>query len=263
MKFKNFIVSVLFGLLPAFCLSQTSEKTLQTTQYQGFTLHCSTEDTAVLPAVGRLVERGQKQIESFFGRPFPQRFEVWIYPDRAMLDRRWQEDWKDTSFHSACWMVASGVGAKLDLLSPRVWSEQACEHTYSDTAAVYKLLAHELVHVYHGQFCRKPDFEGMDVLGWWVEGLATLASGQLDSARLARVRTLVRAGKAPAHLADFWSGPNRYGLAGSVIASLDAAQGRKTMFSLLPLTTDAELFEALKADEPGILAAWRRYLGFD
>ena len=45
---------------------------------------------------------------------------------------------------------------------------------------VQALIAHELVHVYHGQRSPRPDFHGMDDVGWFVEGLAVLASGQLE-----------------------------------------------------------------------------------
>jgi hypothetical protein len=39
----------------------------------------------------------------------------------------WQKDWNEPRFKSECWMVASGVASKLDVISPKSWDKQACD----------------------------------------------------------------------------------------------------------------------------------------
>ena len=258
--------------LPLGVLAQTAAFSWSAVENDAFTLYFSGADSARTPQLAATLAGGASSVRAFFTQPFPRRFDVWCFPDRPSLDRQWQHDWGDSTFQSACWMVAAGVAQRLDLLSPAVWSAQACEHRdplagggtalrrQKDSVEFQRLLTHELVHVYHGQHCRVPDFAGMDALGWWVEGLATYASGQLDSARLQRVRSLLREGKAPAQLSEFWSGPERYGLAGSVVAALDVHYGRSTLLRLLPLSTSAEIYAELHADEADILRIWRTYL---
>ena len=264
-----FLLTALSAGAPA-GFAQSPAISWQTIENKSFTLHFTAPDTDILPVLVQTLEQGAATNAAFFERPFPQRFDVWCFPDRALLDRQWQQDWGDSTFQSACWMVASGVAKRLDLLSPRMWEAQACEHRSpflaADSAAYARrmdefrrLLTHELTHVFHGQHCRIPDFTGMDALGWWVEGLATYVSGQLDSARIERVRTLLREGKAPAGLDQFWSGPNRYGLSGSVVAALDARYGRAMLLRLLPLTTPAEVFETLGANEAELLTYWKHW----
>lgn len=156
-------------------------------------------------------------------------------------------------------MVASGVGHRLDILSPRAWAAEACEHKMEDTLALRRLLQHELVHVFHGQHNAKPDFAGMDELGWWIEGIAVYASGQLDEARLGRVRDLLARDAYPAHLQEFWSGKDKYGLAGSMAAWVDKSKGRAASFDLLTCTDTSQILKSLQTDEAALLQAWEEY----
>jgi hypothetical protein len=110
-----------------------------------------------------MLEKGAQSTEQFFGAPFKKNFGVFVYPTRNDLDSQWQKDWNMPQFKSECWMVASGVAAKLDMISPAVWSKEACEHSYADTVKTQRLITHELVHVYHGQSNASPDFS--DVTG--------------------------------------------------------------------------------------------------
>lgn len=222
-----------------------------------FTLHCAPADSAaLLPCLSD----GARAVEQFFGHPFPRKFDVYVFPDRAALDKQWRQDWGDSTFQSACWMVASGVAHRLDILSPRAWKEEACEHKAEDTVALRKLLQHELAHVYHGQHNPKPDFAGMDEMGWWIEGIAVYASGQLDSARLGGVRDLLARKATPEHLQQFWSGKNKYGLAGSLSACLDALGGRQVLYQLLACTSTEQALALLRTDEPALLSLWRKQL---
>ncbi|MBV6439736.1 MAG: hypothetical protein DYG98_09730 [Haliscomenobacteraceae bacterium CHB4] len=221
-----------------------------------FTLHGAPEDSALL--YPRLTA-GVDAVEQFFGQPFSRKFDVYVFPHRASLDKQWQQDWGDPTFQSACWMVASGVAHRLDILSPRVWATEACEHKAADTLALRRLLQHELVHVYHGQHNPKPDFNGMDEMGWWIEGLAVYASEQLDSARLAGLRELIDKNAVPQTLQKFWSGKHKYGLSGSVAAWLDQTYGRSVVVQLLSCTGTDQAMSVLKTDEATVLDRWQKF----
>lgn len=256
MRFSPFL-ALLFAFF-AFCNSsfaQTSSAQVSVVR-ANFTLHCAPEDSASL---AEWLTEGVAAVEQFFGHPFPKKFDVYVFSNRAALDKQWQQDWGDSTFQSACWMVASGVGHRLDVLSPRAWATEACDHNASDTLAVRKLLQHELVHVYHGQHNAKTDFAGMDELGWWIEGVAVYASGQLDDARLAKVRDLIARRAYPAHLQEFWSGKNKYGLAGSMAAWIDKSSGRTVLFNLLSCANTEQVLKTLQTDEVALLVAWEKY----
>ena len=118
---------------------------------KSFSLNYTTADEATYKKYGAWTTAAIKNAEDFFGMKFKGEFEVFVHPDRKSLDAQWQKDWQMPSFKSECWMVASGVGTKLDLLSPRIWKEQACDHNPSDTLATQQVIIHEVVHVFHGQ----------------------------------------------------------------------------------------------------------------
>ena len=109
------------------------------------------QDKVYAEQIGGWMVTGQKHIEDFFDHPFKKQFEVNLFTNRDSLDQQWQKDWNMPGFKSQCWMVASGIAHRLDILSPGKWKEQACEHDSEDTIATRKLIIHELVHVYHGQ----------------------------------------------------------------------------------------------------------------
>ena len=92
-------------------------------------------------------------------------------------------------------MVASGVASKLDMLSPLQWAKESCEHDYADKLKTQQIIAHELVHVFHGQLNVSPDFSDVTNLDWFVEGLATYASGQLDKVRTKPQTHLIISGR--------------------------------------------------------------------
>ncbi len=204
------------------------------------------------------IAAARERVEVFFGRPFRQRFDVLVFPDRAALDAHWRTAWKLPDFRSECWMVASGSATELALLAPAAWASQACEHDASDRARRGALLAHELVHVFHAQHNPRPDMEGLDGIAWFVEGLAVHASGQLDDGHLASPREAIERGLAPVALADAWTGKYRYGVSGSLVRWIDRQIGRERLFALLAATSDAELLAPLGLGEPELLAAWRQ-----
>jgi hypothetical protein len=213
------------------------------------------QDEAVAAALAADLAAGHERVERFFGRPFPKPFAVEVFPDRAGFDAYFKTRWGLPATES--WMVATGVADKLAILSPRVWKTEAAEHDPADATHVRDIVAHELVHVFHGQANSRPDFDGMDDCGWFVEGLAVYVSGQLERSHRGAAAEAIRAGKAPAHLADAWSGRYRYGVAGSMVAFVDHKYGRAVLDRMLAVTTNAEALALMKTNEGDFLAAWK------
>ena len=160
-------------------------------------------DSGIAAELVGTLDSGRSAVEAFFGGRYRTAFTVRIYPSRAALTAHWARAWGVPDLKTECWMVASGVGDELALLSPRVWGTEACEHAVADTASTRRIFWHELVHVYHGQHNPRPTFDGMDDLGWFVEGVAVLASGQRPPSTRAtrgrRSRRIARQRGSPTH----------------------------------------------------------------
>jgi hypothetical protein len=216
------------------------------------------QDKDVASALKPYIQEGRKEVEWFFGRPFKQKFEVEVFPDRAAFDEYFRRRWKVP--RTEAWMVASGVADRLAILSPRVWKIQAAEHDPADSAHLRDLLAHELVHVYHGQHNPRPDFDGMDDIGWFVEGLAVYVSGQLERSHRTAAREALEAGKAPTRLAEAWSGRHRYGVSGSMVEFVDRRYGRDVVKKLLAATSNEEAMRLLDTTEGAFLGAWKAHV---
>lgn len=203
---------------------------------------------------------GKTAVEDFFQDSFKNRFSILIHPSRTSLDSSWQKDWNMPEFKSQCWMVASGVAHKLDIISPKKWDSLACEHAYSDSIKTQHLITHELVHVYHGQQNKSPDFSDVKGIDWFVEGLAVYASGQCDSARIAPVKNAILEKNIPQSLDNFWAGKLKYGLSGTLVMYLDAKYGRETLTALLKYNTIDDLLDHLNTTEAVILTEWEDYM---
>ncbi len=201
---------------------------------------------------------GIRSVESFFGIPFERPFVVEVFPDRSAFDGFFRTRWGIEK--TEAWMVAAGVADRLVLLSPAAWRAEAVEHDPEDAEHVRDLLTHELVHVYHGQKNPRPDFDGLDEIGWFVEGLATYASGQLEHSHRSAAKEAIEAGRAPLRLGDAWSGRERYGVSGSLVEFVDLEYGRGTIVALLGATSQSEILRALELTEEDLLAAWRAYV---
>lgn len=245
-------------LLLLFSMAMTTEDPWKSEKKTGYTYFFQASDQERTQEYVALIEGGIKAVSKFFPDPFPKAFDVYVHPTRQSWDKKFQEAYQMPDFKSECWMVASGDGFQLNMISPATWDSAACEHRYSDKQATQQLITHELVHVYHGQHNRSPDFMEVQGLDWLVEGLATYGSGQLTSSRRAGVKTLVAENKEPAALDDFWKGPHRYGLSGSVVEYIDKQYGRVVLFSLLVFTKKVEVLNALKTTESELLAGWKR-----
>lgn len=97
-------------------------------------------------------------------------------------------------------------------------------------------------------------------IGWFTEGLATYISGQLEARHRGRAAEAIRSGQDPVRLADAWSGPFRYGVAGSMVAFIDEIWGRGTLADLLRTTSQAQLLAALAVSETELLDRWRGWV---
>lgn len=227
---------------------------------ENFSVNYTAVDEATFRKYARWTTAAIKKAEVFFSEKFKSEFSVYVHPDRNSLDAQWQKDWQMPTFKSECWMVASGVGAKLDLLSPRTWKDQACDHNPSDTVATQQVIVHEVVHVFHGQHNASPDFSTVDGIDWLVEGLATYASGQLTAERLSQIKNGLREGTLPTVLDKFWTGNWKYGLSGSMVMYLDKTYGREKLKSLLPLPTKTEVLKTLQLSEEKLVSDWKKYI---
>lgn len=208
----------------------------------------------------QLIENGLASVDAFFDSPLKQGFEIFIHPNRHSLDSTWQKDWNMPDFKSECWMVASGIASRFDMISPKRWDTESCEHIYSETRKTQQLITHELVHVYHGQHNSSPDFSNVEGIDWFVEGLATYASGQLDSIRISEIKKAVSENGIPDNLDDFWKGNLKYGLSGSLVMYIDKKYGRGKLITLLPLNNRSDLLSALDIKEAELLIEWENYI---
>lgn len=207
----------------------------------------------------KLIRNGVGSVKTFFSGMFSSEFGVFIHPDRHSLDSTWRKDWNMPAFKSECWMVASGTATRLDMISPKRWTKEACEHDYKDQIKTQALITHELVHVYHGQANASPDFSNVTGIDWFVEGLATFASGQLDWGRIAEIKKAITDNRIPAGLDKFWTGNLRYGLSGSVVMYIDKQYGRVKLKELLKFNKNSDILSALNTTEEELLRNWKKY----
>ncbi len=255
---RSYIISILlFILLSAWVILPSG---WITEKHKNYTFLYQKADEANKAAYIGFIENGIKKVNAFFDGPYKHDFDIYVHPSRQSLDSQWQKDWKMPSFKSECWMVASGVANKLDMISPMVWDVQACEHSFSDKEATQQVITHELFHVYHGQYNVSGNFDNMDTLDWFVEGLASYASGQYNEQKKMEIKNLVVSGKAPALLNDFWKGKLRYPLSGSLVMFIDVTYGRKKLKELLQYNKNSTLLASLHTTEEELLKAWRNYV---
>jgi len=253
------MILIVFSILS--CIGwKTFQNNWLVEKQKSYTLFYSSNDIQNKKEYKKLIEKGITSVKNFFKSAYSKKFDVYIHPNRNSLDSTWQKDWNMPDFKSECWMVASGVGTRLDVISPKTWDETACEHVYSETEKTQKLITHELFHVYHGQINASPDFSTTEKMDWFVEGFATFASGQCDSARMAEVKKAIAENKIPKSLDNFWTGKIKYGLSGSVVMYIDYKFGRATLKNLLPLTKKTEILSLLKITEEKLLEDWKNYI---
>jgi hypothetical protein len=217
--------------------------------------------TVVAAATVRLVESdlawAEARISDVFGT-FPDTVSVHLFPHREQFSAALREAWgiPDTQ----CWMVGAADDHALHLLSPDVWAGEACEHDGADARHRRMLIAHEAVHVYHGQINPSADLGLLEDIGWFIEGLATWASGQLETDHVGRAAEALARNAAPARLADAWSGPYRYGVTGSMVAFVDSRWGRPALQALLSAESTTGLLSMLNTTEADFLREWQEWV---
>ena len=258
MKPASFKATLLLALIVTVSKSATTDWIME--DHKTYKLFYTNVDLQNKSEYVTLMDNGMKSVQTFFSDSYKKGFGVYVHPNRQSLDQQWQKDWGMPDFKSECWMVASGVATKLDVISPKNWDEESCEHTYNDKLKTQQLIAHELFHVYHGQLNVSPDFIDVYGIDWFVEGLATYASGQCDDIRIAGIKKLITENKEPKSLDDFWKGNLKYGLSGSVVLYLDKTYGRKKLQELLKFNKKTEILLALKITEKELLGGWKTYL---
>jgi hypothetical protein len=63
--------------------------------------------------------------------------------------------------------------------------------------------------------------------------------------------------KTPSTLDNFWKGPEKYGLSGSIVAFIDKTYGRDKLFELLKQTNKTDALELSGVSEKKLLTAWK------
>ncbi len=222
----------------------------------GYTLYFDKGDGSQ-PNVQNYLNSGIKGISAFFNKEFKKEIDVHLFHTRKKLDAQWQKDWGMPGFKSECWMVGSGIASRLDLLSPSVWKKEACEHDPEDQVEIKRLVFHELTHVLHSDYNRSPNFDDIDNIDWFVEGLATYASGQLDEDRFNPMAKYVIETGGPKQLSEFWKGEHRYGLSGSIVAYIDKTYGRRTLSELMEFNHLVDILNRLNLSEVELIEAWK------
>ena len=230
-----------------------------TVPFGKYTLHYTDSEAGNFMLFKSYFDKGIASVQTFFGKKYPRPFNIYVFPNRKSLDKQWGKAGNKPGFKSECWMVASGLGDRLDLLTPTVWEKDACDHDPADKTEVQNLITHELVQVFQGQFNPHPDFAGMVDIGWFVEGLAVFVSGQLTKDRIDRAVKAIKLGKYPKELKNAWSGDNKYGIAGLMVNYIANKYGNKKLYELLPMTDQKGILTLLNTNENDFLNNWRAW----
>jgi hypothetical protein len=252
--------SVIALFMLVFFSSTSNEDFWEAKEYKSYKIYFNRIDESKIVEYNVLFDNGVKAAKKFFSSPYKNSFQIYVHPSRATLDSTWQKELGMPDFKSECWMVASGVATKMDIISPEKWVSQACEHNYSDKQKTQQLITHEMIHVLHGQHNVSGDFSDVDKIDWFVEGLATYASGQCDEERMKQIQTMVADDKAPSSLDSFWTGKFKYGLAGSMVMYVDRKYGRKKLIELLKFNKNQDLLTTLSVTEDQLITDWKNFV---
>jgi hypothetical protein len=211
-------------------------------------------DAALAPRFADHARAGHRAVASFFGEPFPRRYVLRLYPNRALLTPFWRLHWRQPTLEPACWMVGSADASMVVLLSPNAWAAEACGHDPADSRHMQAIVTHEQVHALHWQV--RPQ----GAPNWLMEGLAGFVAGQFDDGSRAAVRDLVARGGGPQRLEDAWAGEGGYSVSASLIDYIDVTYGRATTRQLLRLSGDAAVASHLGLTEEAFLERWRAFV---
>ena len=232
---------------------------VETEQHTGYRLEYVVADRGVAQSLVPMIDRGRQTAEQFFGTTYPATFVVRIMHDRDALNARWRVAFQQPGLVTRCWEVAGGWATEFDILSPSVWSSQACGHDGTNANHVANVVAHELVHVLHGQ--RNPSsFSIAASTPWILEGLAAYASGQWEAEYAGTARSALGGGFAPTTFAEIWTSSANYALAGSVFAYVHQRFGTDAVRGLLTVGSEEALLTSLSTDAPTLLRDWRTWV---
>jgi hypothetical protein len=223
----------------------------------GLAIRAVRADSGLVPFVRDAIRDGETLATTFFNAAPLQPYSISIYPDRTSLTDRWRVAWQLPSFQAECWLIAAAWATELDLLSPRVWSRDACGHDAGNQTHIRNVLAHEVVHVLHGQLGQHANLGSQLNAQWFTEGLAVYISGMLDVDYAGVVQSRLNAGFAPRTLAEVWSDGASYPLSGSIVRYIDHHYGRATLRDLLTARSTATILTRLGIGETELLTAWR------
>lgn len=254
-RYFSFLFLVLFLIFENYLIEDWYRK-----KNKSFFLYYKEPDKKNSKKYERLIRNGMESVRVFFNSDYDKTFQVYVHPTRASLDSTWRHDWKMPAFKSECWMVASGVATRMDMISPKKWDSESCEHKYAEAERTQQLITHELVHVFHGQVNASPDFSDVDRLDWFIEGLASYASSQCNLSVLSEVKQAIREDKTPTGLDKFWTGRLRYGFSGSMVMFIDNKYGRTKLKEILVLNKKQDVLNLLKTNEADLLKEWKAYL---
>jgi hypothetical protein len=214
-------------------------------------------DSGLVPLVRDAIRNGERLATAFFAAAPLQPYRITIYPDRTSITDRWRVAWQRPAFQSPCWLIAAAWATELDLLSPRAWNRDACGHNPGDVIHLTNVIAHEVVHVLHGQLGQHQNLASQLNAQWFTEGLATYVSGMLDVDYAGAVGARLDAGFAPRTLAELWADNANYPLSGSLVRFIDRRYGRSVIRDLLPARSSSAILTRLAVGEAELLAAWR------
>lgn len=247
-------------LLMPFALSAQDKPEWTEKSMPGFELFYTGSDKNNSADFESYISKGNEKITGYFEMPFRHKASVYIFPTRSLLDKQWQKSWGDSAFKSECWMVASGVAERLDVLSPLVWTTEKCEHNGNDKKEIQEIICHELVHCFHAQYNPSPDFSGAEDMDWFIEGLATFVSGQLTSEKRNQLKELKRENKLPNELKKIWTGKYKYAMAGSVVEYISVVFGKKGIIGLMNQTKTSSALSYLNTNESSLIKDWKEFL---
>jgi hypothetical protein len=230
-----------------------------TVPFGKYILHYTDSDAGNFMLIKNYLDNGVTTVEKFFSKKYSKVFNVYVFPNRNSIDKQWSKAWNMAGFQSKCWIVASGVGERLDLLTPSVWKTEACDHDPSNRPEAQNLITHELVHVFQGQLNPHLDFSGMDDIEWFVEGLAVFVSGQLTKDRIDRAVKAIKKGKYPQKLQNASNGDNKCGITGLMVSYIAYKYGKEKLYALLPIDYQNGIMNSLNTNENDFINNWRAW----
>lgn len=223
----------------------------------GLTIRAVRADSGLMPFVREAIKNGERLATTFFTGASITPYSISIYPDRTALTERWRITWQRPAFQAPCWLIAAAWATELDLLSPRAWGRDACGHDPANHTHVRNVIAHEVVHVLHGQLGQHGNLGSMLNAQWLTEGLAVYISGMLDVDYAGTVQARLNAGFAPRTLSEVWNDQANYPLSASIVRYIDRRFGRAAVRDLLTARSTATILTMLGVGETELLTAWR------